>query len=434
MSQWGDTLIAMKTSTGSYICGSCEATFRRWSGRCPRCEEWNTLREVVSERSSEIPAARLVSLSDMQAENTCRRSSGLRELDRLLGGGFVPGTVLLLAGEPGAGKSTLLLEIARSFAGSSVYISGEESLQQIAERARRLAIDSPQLRIGTAHSIEEISASEWADLVLVDSIQTVAAGEAPAGTQAAMRQAMDQLTTLARRSGSVVVTTGHITREGSIAGPRLLEHMVDAVFFFESDRSGQLRILRSIKNRSGRSGESAFFAHHAAGLKEVERPDATLSFQNSILSAMTAGSRALPVEIQALVSDEGSGRRTAEGLDQKRLMLLAAVMDRYLGSNLLSRDIFVNLAGGLSSDEPGLDLALVAATYASATHRTMYGAFLGEVGLGGEIRPVQQLDLRCEALRSCGVAEIFCPRSQADRAGLRGILHIGELPEIFSAL
>ncbi|MBE7440415.1 MAG: DNA repair protein RadA [Spirochaetales bacterium] len=423
----------MKATISNYICGACGATFRRWSGRCPRCEEWNSLREREEGRLDKFPATRLVLLSELQTEISGRRSSGLKELDRLLGGGFVPGSVLLLAGEPGAGKSTLLLEIARTFAGSCVYISGEESLQQIAERARRLAIVNPLLRLGVACSIEEILATDVADLVFVDSIQTVSSREAPAGSQPAMRQSIEQLTRMARQSGSVVITTGHITREGSIAGPRLLEHMVDAVFFFESDRSGQLRILRSIKNRSGRSGESAFFAHHPAGLREVERPDAALSFQNSILSAMVAGSRALPVEIQALVS-EGCGRRTAEGLDQKRLMLLAAVMDRYLGTGLGNRDIFVNLAGGLSSDEPGLDLALVAATYASATHRNMHGAFVGEVGLGGEIRPVQQLDLRCESLRATGVEQIFCPRSQADRAGLRGILHVGELPEILTGL
>ncbi len=406
----------------------------RWAGKCGACGEWNTLEErpkpspSAERRLSIVPREPMVALADVPSDSSVRRSTGIAELDLVLGGGLVPGSLTLLGGEPGIGKSTLLLEIARTFKGRIFYFSGEESPGQIRMRADRMSVDSGRLfvsRESQLDSLLERVEKERPDLVFVDSIQTLfRRTPAVPGSPGHLREAAIALMQAAKATRIPIITTGHLTKDGAVAGPRLLEHMVDTVLYFESDRLNHYRIVRSVKNRFGPAGEIAFFEMRSSGLgqvRTVSRPMGENSAGRAV-SAFIEGSRALAVEVQALVvrASYGPARRTADGLDNRRLVLLAAVLEKVLRTNLGDRDIFVNLAGGLSSHDPALDLAVCASVLSSLFEEPLpdHAAFVGEVGLSGEVRPVPRIHDRIKELRNLGFNTICLPEgSEAGREG-----------------
>jgi len=430
-----------KKSRTLFRCSVCGGEAARWAGKCPACGEWNSLEEVAdTDRTPSVSVANLASLSllsEINPDDAERISSGLGELDLVLGGGFVPGALILIGGEPGVGKSTLLLEIARRFTGMMLYFSGEESAGQIRLRADRMEIHSRNIYISQESELETIAArirKERPSLVVIDSIQTVyrSGFDSLPGSVNQLRDAAFQLMELSKETRIPIVMTGHITKEGSIAGPRLLEHMVDAVLYFESDRLNHFRILRAMKNRFGPVGEVALFEMKQEGLGEVGRlKPGLLSYDvpGRVFSVFVEGSRALGVEVQALVSRTpfGAGRRMAEGLDSRRLILMAAVLEKFMKVSLADSDIFANLAGGLSSDDPGLDLSLCVAILSSYRElpAVRNAAYIGEVGLSGEVRPVGRIQSRIKELSVLGFDSIYLPEANCDEGEVDGIKLFG---------
>lgn len=370
-----------------------------------------------------------IKLSDITGDLD-RTSTGIADLDGVLGGGLVAGALILLGGEPGVGKSTLVLEVARAFKGKLLYYSGEESPRQIAIRARRLGISSANVEISQetdlAHICEEIKVLK-PGLVVIDSIQTVQHPGFSPGSPTLLREAAFHLMETAKSLEVPLMVTGHITKDGAIAGPRLLEHMVDTVLLFESDRLKHFRILRAVKNRFGPVGEVALFEMREGGLSSVhglaldrdERPA-----PGRVYATMQEGSRSICAEVQALVSRcyAGPPRRMADGLDNRRLILIGAVLEKFLKLRLSECDVFANLAGGLSSDDPGLDLGLCAAVLSSYNDRIMPGsfAFIGEVGLSGEVRTPAGMQARIRELTQMGFTSIVLPESAAKEIGKVG--------------
>lgn len=421
--------IAKKKQATVFYCEECGHESSRWSGKCSACGAWNSMAEVLagSESGRGGPAGlgvreRPLRLAEVVREEEERISTGLSELDGVLGGGLVPGSFILLGGEPGVGKSTLLLEIARRFNGDLYYFSGEESTGQIKMRAERMGVAGEELFLSRQVDLSAIIKTitrERPGLAVIDSIQTVyvAGGDHRPGSPSSLREAAMHLLDACKGAGVPVIVTGHLTKDGAIAGPRLLEHMVDTVLYFESDRLNHYRLLRAVKNRFGPAGETAIFEMHGGGLREVDRfPDSeteSLACPGRVFTAMTEGSRAIRVEVQTLVSRAGAvpGRRMAEGLDQKRLVLLAAVLEKFLRLPLADSDLFANLAGGLRADEPALDLAICAALLSSCRETAFPSgcAFIGEVGLSGEVRPVSRVTGRVRELRQAGFSRIVLP-------------------------
>lgn len=407
----------------SFICNNCGETFVRWAGKCEACGSWNTIesyeaRSAAGTVHSKLNLEALPSLNTVEADETIRKTTGIADLDLILGGGLVPGSFLLIAGEPGAGKSTLMLEISRAFPGKLYYFSGEESAAQVKLRADRMKLSGERLFISRETSVETICTriqKEKPDLVIIDSIQTVHTGGLIPGSVSQLRDASVAIMETAKATKIPVIITGHITKEGSIAGPRLLEHMVDGVLYFENDRLNHYRILRAFKNRFGPVGEVAIFEMAQTGLKNVDTfPFAgKASGSGCVFSAFCEGSRSIAVEVQALVSRAayGPARRMAEGLDNRRLILISAVLEKFLKLNLAECDIFANLTGGLSADEPALDLALAVAVISSYKEIPVkkQTAFFGEVGLGGEIRPVARLTSRIKELTNTGFEHFIVP-------------------------
>lgn len=433
------TVMSKKKSRSSFVCRECHAEHSHWGGKCNGCGAWNTLEELeaapiaagVAKKSSPGVRGRLEPLEPLSAigsEEEVRSLSGIADLDLVLGGGLVPGSFILIGGEPGVGKSTLLLEIARRFPKDIYYFTGEESVQQVALRARRLGIDKnadgEHLFISRETDLESICtriSRERPALAVIDSIQTVygATRDSLPGSVAQLKEAAMMLLETVKNSRVPLIATGHITKDGAIAGPRLLEHMVDTVLYFESDRLNHYRMLRAIKNRFGPVGEAAFFEMGRDGLTPLDGLRPTVihdSAPGRVYSVILEGSRPIGVEVQSLVSRSAYGqcRRMAEGLDTRRLVLLAAVLEKFLKARLAECDIFANLAGGLTADEPALDLSLCAAILSSYQEADLQGlGCIGEVGLSGEVRPVARLAERVAELTRLGCRRILVPAQQS---------------------
>jgi DNA repair protein RadA/Sms len=422
----------------SYSCRECGASFPKWSGQCPDCSAWNSLEETAAVAPVKAgpkgrgnwtgtASAEVVRLSEVRAEDTARRlSSGLSELDRVLGGGLVPGSVVLLGGDPGIGKSTLLLQ-AQAHVGAgqgTLYVTGEESAGQVAMRARRLDLDPGRLECLTETSLEVIlatAAERKPAFMVVDSIQTLwteALQSAP-GAVAQVRECAARLVQFAKQTGSAVVLVGHVTKEGALAGPRVLEHMVDAVLYFESDSGSRFRLVRAVKNRFGAANELGVFAMTDKGLKAVGNPSAIfLSGQEepapgSCVLVTREGTRPMMVEVQALVAPStlSNPRRVAVGIDPNRLALLLAVMHRHTGIQISDQDVFVNVAGGIRVNETASDLAIALALKSSLKEKPLPKGMVafGEIGLSGELRPVYNGEERLREAAGQGFDQALVP-------------------------
>jgi DNA repair protein RadA/Sms len=428
----------MAKAKSVYACTECGGESPKWQGQCPHCGAWNTLVEGLAESaprhrfSGVTKSSELKRLSEVSARDAPRMASGIDELDRVLGGGFVTGEVVLIGGDPGVGKSTLLLQALARMSGSrkAVYVSGEESAEQVALRARRLALDPEKLELLAEIQLERILATlEKAkpEIAVVDSIQTLYSEQltsAP-GSVAQVRECVAHLTRYAKASGAVVVLVGHVTKEGAIAGPRVVEHIVDAVLYFEGDTHQSFRLIRAFKNRFGAVNELGVFAMTDKGLRGVSNPSAIFLSQHSgevagscILVAQE-GTRPLLVEIQALVDPVQGAmpRRLAVGLDAQRLALLLAVLHRHGGVDTSGFDVFVNAVGGVRIQEPAVDLAVLVAVHSSLRNKPLPAKLLmfGEVGLAGEIRPVQRGQERIREAAKLGFKTVMLPSANRPR-------------------
>lgn len=423
-----------------FVCQECGASYPKWSGKCENCGRWNTLVEQVSESSGKdaiSKSAKTGRILDVQNLNEIisekkqeRISSGIKDLDTVLGGGILPAGVLLIAGQPGIGKSTLLMQVSSFIASSRpvLYVSGEESAEQVALRAQRLgASGSNKLKFASSTSADDISATIREgnfDLVIIDSIQTLAMEEissAP-GTVSQITNSSNLIIRAAKKSGTAVVLVGHITKEGSIAGPKTLEHLVDIVLNFEGDRYGGFKVVRAVKNRYGSTSEAAIFEMVDNGLKIVENPSAALlaerqNTDGSIIMATLEGTRPILVEIQALVTTSNFGypKRAASGFDINRLNLLIAVLQRRTKLDLSDKDVHINVVGGLKLDDRAADLAVAMAIASAAAKRKLSDGVVvfGEVGLGGEIRTVSQAERRIAEAKKLGFTNALAPKNSS---------------------
>lgn len=418
-----------------FICSNCGAAQMSWTGRCPTCGEWNTLEEQVSLGPGSVKSSgqvlEAVSVSEAAAKKMPRLSSGIKEIDNVLGGGFVPGSVSLLAGQPGVGKSTLLLQIARTAANVQkvLYISGEESARQVALRAERLGTVHKLLELAISDSANDIAttiASGKLNLVIVDSIQTVSVAEvaSSAGSVSQITNSTRLLSAAAKAANTALVIVGHVTKEGSIAGPKVLEHMVDVVLQLEGDTYGGFKILRPSKNRYGATTEAAILEMTDKGLQTVQNPSAALlaerqASDGSIVHATIEGSRPLLVEIQALVNPTSYGypKRTASGIDLNRVNLLIAMLEKRTKLKLADKDIYVNVVGGIRLSEPAADLAVCMAIASADKGMRLKGdaVVFGEVGLSGEVRHVPYLDKRLAEAKKLGFKTAIGPRAQTGK-------------------
>jgi DNA repair protein RadA/Sms len=435
-----------------FICADCGAETLKWQGQCPQCARWNTLEQrTVTRRAGPEPGAapaRTEPLGALAAGELPRLETGMGELDRVLGGGLIPGSVTLLGGEPGIGKSTLLLQLANHVArfAPALYLSAEESAAQIGSRARRLGLDAAGLEVVADTDLDAaLARAASAKLLVVDSIQTVqlgAVGTAP-GAITQLRECTAQIVRFAKAGGTSVVIVGHVTKDGAIAGPRLLEHLVDTVLYFESDASSRFRNVRATKNRFGSVGEIAFFHMDEQGLREVRNPSAIFLARTgepapgSIVTVTRDGRRPLLVELQALVDQMrfGAPRRTAQGLDSQRVAMLLAVLNRHGGVNLQDHDVFVNLVGGLEVSETACDLPVALALASSLSDKPIAQSIVafGEIGLTGELRPVAYGEERLREAAKQGFSTAIVAADNAPRAPIEG-LKVKALARIDQAL
>jgi len=427
-----------------HICTECGGQTLKWQGQCPHCTAWNTLVETIAEKSagsryqSVAASSTLQKLGDVDAREEPRRPTGIGELDRVLGGGLVTGAVVLLGGDPGIGKSTLLLQ-ALAIMGAScnaIYVSGEESTQQIALRARRLAVDAAALNLLAEIQLEKVLsvlATQTPDVAVIDSIQTIyseALQSAP-GSVAQVRECAAQLTRFAKSSGTALLLVGHVTKEGALAGPRVLEHMVDAVLYFEGETHSSFRLVRAIKNRFGAVNELGVFAMTERGLRGVSNPSALFlshhetQVAGSCVMVTQEGSRPLLVEVQALVDEAHAPnpRRLSVGLEPNRLAMLLAVLHRHAGIAAFDQDVFVNAVGGVKIDEPAADLPVLLAIVSSLRNRPLPEKLVafGEIGLAGEVRPVQRGQERLREAAKLGFKLAIIPRANAPKTAIEGI-------------
>jgi len=438
----------MVKSRTQFVCQNCGAVYPKWSGRCENCGEWNTLVEQAAPSVGKSVVAKSVhsghtlipqTMQSITMESAIHRmSTGYDDLDVVLGGGILPGGVMLMAGQPGIGKSTLLLQVASNVAKSSpvLYASGEESASQVKLRAERLgASSSEQLHFVASTSADDIAAtirSGAYKLVIIDSIQTLSLEEitsAP-GTVSQITNSSNVLIRAAKESGAAVVLVGHVTKEGSIAGPKVLEHLVDVVLQFEGDRYGGFKVVRAAKNRYGSTNEAAIFEMYEQGLRIVENPSAALlaerqNADGSVVMATLEGTRPLLVEIQALVNPTSFGypKRTASGFDLNRLNLLIAVLERRTKLNLSDKDIYINVVGGLKLNDPAADLAICMAIASAAAGKRLDDSIVvfGEVGLGGEIRSVHSGDRRVAEAKKLGFTQAIAPKTGAKNSFIKGV-------------
>jgi DNA repair protein RadA/Sms len=416
----------------AFFCQNCGAQYARWQGQCNSCKEWNTIVEEVVQKAEKTswkdddPKSKRVSkplkIDEIDSSEEIRMDTLDGELNRVLGGGIVPGSLILLGGEPGIGKSTLLLQISLKLPFRTLYVSGEESQKQIKMRAERITKNSNNCFIltetKTHHIFRQIQETE-PDIVVIDSIQTLQTDtiESSAGSISQVRECTAELIRFAKETGVPVILIGHITKDGTIAGPKILEHMVDTVLQFEGDRNHMYRILRSLKNRFGSTSELGIYEMHGGGLREVTNPSEILishheeSLSGTAIATTLEGMRPLMIEIQALVSTAvyGTPQRSTTGYNAKRLNMLLAVLEKRAGFRLGTKDVFLNVTGGISVDDPAIDLAVVAAILSSNEDIPVGKdfCFAGEVGLSGEIRPVNRVDQRIQEAEKLGFASIF---------------------------
>ena len=430
-----------RRSQNTFVCDSCGAESPRWEGRCSKCGDWNTLREFRAARSSGngrtwagLSEARAVRLGEVRSENLPRLPFRSGELTRVLGGGLVPGSVILVAGDPGIGKSTLLLDVASDAAegGEALYVTGEESPEQVKLRADRLGVSAEGLYVLPTTSLSEILAQLEAirpSLLVVDSIQTVFYKDisSEAGSVSQIRECARQLTQWAKLSGASVILTGHVTKSGDIAGPRVLEHVVDVVLHIEGDPVSSFRLLRSIKNRFGSTNEVGVFEMTERGMRDVPDPSAHLLAQHasdsigSVVVPTVEGSRVVLVEVQALTNPSllPAPRRVASGVDYNRMLLICAVLTRRAGISLASQDVIVNVTGGMRISDPASDLAVALAIVSSARDAPLVEkvAAVGELGLSGEIRSVSQLERRVSEVARLGLETCIVPKGRNRAVG-----------------
>ncbi|MDO4902342.1 MAG: DNA repair protein RadA [bacterium] len=434
-----------------FICQNCGASFPKWTGKCENCGNWNTLVEEIVETSAKNVVAQSAgkgkklqtqNLDDIISEKKQPRiSSGIADLDAVLGGGFLPAGVVLIAGQPGIGKSTLLMQLSGAIGETRnvLYVSGEESAEQVAMRAKRLgASGAKNLKFAASVSADDIASTIGAgdfEMVIIDSIQTLAMAEisSAAGSVSQITNSSNLIIQAAKNSGTAVVLVGHITKEGSIAGPKTLEHMVDVVLNFEGDRYGGFKVVRAVKNRYGSTSEAAIFEMDEAGLKIVENPSAALlaerqNTDGSVILATLEGTRPILVEIQALVSKSNFGypKRAASGFDLNRLNLLVAVIQQRTKLDLSDKDIFINVVGGLKLNDQAADLAVAMAIASAAAGRKLNDgvAVFGEIGLGGEIRTAQQFDRRVSEAKKLGFNEIITPQNSSKSKFIRPVKNL----------
>jgi DNA repair protein RadA/Sms len=433
-----------KTKT-VFACSECGGESLKWQGQCPHCGAWNTLTESLAQ--TEAAASRYASwggtsevhlLSEVQAEDVPRDSAGVDELDRVLGGGLVRGAVILIGGDPGIGKSTLLLQALAAMGATRpvLYVSGEESPQQIALRASRLAVDAGKVKLLAEIRVEAIMAAlkrDRPEVVVIDSIQTLYSDQitsAP-GSVTQVRECAAQLTRMAKQSGTTLLLVGHVTKEGSLAGPRVLEHMVDTVLYFEGDSHSSFRMIRAVKNRFGAANELGLFAMTERGLKGVSNPSAIFlsSWRDDVAGACVLvtqeGSRPLLVEVQALVDDAHGfqPRRLTVGLEQNRLAMLLAVLHRHAGVACFDQDVFLNAVGGVKISEPAADLALILAMVSSLRNKPLPPKLVvfGEVGLAGEVRAVMRGQERLREAAKLGFERAIVPLANRPRQPIDGL-------------
>lgn len=424
----------MSRDKNVFVCQDCGSNSSKWLGRCPDCGAWNSFVEQRVEKSSLRAQTAFSNASPPQflhavpLEDLGRRTTGLQELDRVLGGGQVPGAAILLGGEPGIGKSTLLLQTAHHLSLNSrvLYVTGEESAAQVAMRAQRLGIARSPLRVLAENHLEALEVllqAEKPDLLLVDSIQTLYTDslQSAPGSVAQVRECAARLVRFAKASATTLWLVGHVTKEGAIAGPRVLEHMVDTVLYFEGEAGSPYRIVRAIKNRFGAANELGVFEMQEAGLKEVANPSQLFLSQHekpvpgSVVLATQEGTRPLLVEVQALVTPSplANPRRVAIGLDPNRLSLLLAILHRHGDTQFFDQDVFVNIAGGIRVNEPAADLAVAMALLSSFRNKALTGrrVVFGELGLAGEVRPVADAQGRIREAVKLGFTGAIMPRS-----------------------
>ena len=439
-----------------YVCQSCGATAPKWAGQCPECGEWNTLVESVSDTrrggyAGSSPVPEVQTLESISAENAPRVSTGMPEVDRVLGGGIVAGAVCLIGGDPGIGKSTLLLQVLAAVQGRlpTLYVTGEESLSQVSLRARRLGLtrmDLPVLAETRVEAILQAMAVNAPGFVVIDSVQTLSSDslDSAPGSVSQLRECSAQLVRFAKNHGCSIVLVGHVTKEGAIAGPRVLEHMVDTVLYFEHDPGSRFRIIRAVKNRFGAVNELGVFAMGDDGLKEVANPSALFlsrheeAVPGSVIMVTRQGSRPLLVEVQSLVdtSHGSQPRRVALGLEGNRLNMLMAVMHRHGGISLAEQDVFANVVGGMRIQETAADLPLLMAALSSLRGRPvpMDTVVFGEVGLAGEIRPVAAGEERLQEAVKHGFRRALVPAGNQPRRSAKLDMEIVPLQRLSQAI
>lgn len=435
-----------KTKT-SFYCSECGSELSKWAGQCPDCKAWNTVKEFRQAPIAGVSRIggyagttdrQVTELADVSDEKVTRIGIGIGELDRVLGGGIVPGSVILIGGDPGIGKSTLLLQVLAGLIGQlkCLYVSGEESLQQINMRAKRLGLDVGPLRCLTETNVEQIlnvAQAEKPGLVVVDSIQTLHSEqvESAPGSVSQVRETAAGLVRYAKQMNCAMVLIGHVTKDGALAGPRILEHMVDAVLYFQSDEGSRYRVIRAFKNRFGAVNELGVFAMTGLGLKEVSNPSAIfLSGQSetsagSVVTIIREGTRPILLELQALVDEShlANPRRVTVGLDHSRLSMLLAVLHRHGGIGLGDQDVFANVVGGMKITETGSDLPLILAILSSFRDRVLpeRTVVFGEVGLSGEVRPVYNGEERLKEAASLGFKRAIIPKANKPRQVIEGM-------------
>ena len=448
-----------KTKT-SFFCQNCGSSFAKWQGQCNSCKSWNTIVEEVI--SSQVPAAweqstgsaarvaQPLPIEEIATSDTPRKSTHDTELDRVLGGGLVPGSLTLLGGEPGIGKSTLMLQVGLRWPYKTLYVSGEESAQQIKMRADRLGKNKGQCLILTETQTQNIlhhAVEQQPEVVIIDSIQTLQSNQIDSGSGSIsqIRTATAELIKYAKSTQTPVVLIGHITKDGHIAGPKILEHMVDTVLQFEGDRHHVYRILRAHKNRFGSTNELGIYEMLSEGLRAVTNPSELLisktdePLSGTAIAATLEGMRPLMIEIQALVSSAvyGTPQRSATGYNLKRLNMILAVLEKRVGFKLGAKDVFLNITGGIQVDDPALDLAVVAAVLSSNNDMPLMRSccFAGEIGLAGEVRPISRLDQRLSEAEKLGFTKIIVAKNSKIPKNTRiDVIQVGKVHDLVQHL
>lgn len=447
----GSARLIMAKAKTQYACTECGGTSNKWAGQCPACGQWNTMVESVMEAATNrfagkpqglVQGAPVMRLTDIEALDVPRFGTGIEEFDRVLGGGLVAGGVVLIGGDPGIGKSTLLLQALANLSRvkSALYVSGEESGSQVALRAKRLGIDAGDLQLQAEIQLEKIIGTlseQKPQVAVIDSIQTLfsdALSSAP-GSVAQVRECAAQLTRFAKQSGITIILVGHVTKEGALAGPRVLEHIVDTVLYFEGDTHSSFRLVRAFKNRFGAVNELGVFAMTDKGLKGVSNPSALFLSQHdaqvpgSCVMVTQEGTRPLLVEIQALVdaSHVPNARRLSVGLEQNRLAMLLAVLHRHAGVAAFDQDVFINAVGGVKITEPAADLAVLLAIQSSMRNKPLPRGLVtfGEVGLAGEIRPAPRGQERLREAAKLGFSMALVPKANLPKHKIEGLQVIG---------